>query len=511
MTYARPQPQAPIAPAPIRAGNGQDVGRIREIAEARLQAVPRLHTKAAQRRVADVGGVITFHDQRDNQGEIAALRWLRVAPLYAVEARVGDTLANLGADVLVQRMVAAVQAVNGHKTFVEAVLEFERLRAHMRQRGAHAAARAADGRANANDVCMFLETRRDDAHEQYAPPDGARAQYASAALNALSRPQKRGRTGVHAAPNARKKLKHLCDDWNVDIEIDQRVRIRNREPDGPGYVSEKAPAPPLFMMKGLQTVAADSSANPFARMIARALCLLAFGGFREEQTHLFGVLAVGTHDGRPTMYCKTKRKSKHAPTEYAIVPLSGVLNDDGAWMEGGADLMRSIGHDTDFFLPGFDAPPGKNANNPYAATRVLPAPMTQNQMDLSIAHVLSRDLGYDWSDARLYTRHSFKHFLPEIIGEAPAYREHLATEQCNDVMRWANSVLADNPSLLSGADRHRDKYIASIAGMPRNYSECAQVKRLRLVAQHHLDRAHRAITKAGAALPRFGGFELLEP
>ena len=180
-------------------------------------------------------------------------------------------------------------------------------------------------------------------------------------------------------------------------------------------------------------------------------------------------------------------------------------------MEGGTDLMRSIGHDTDFFLPGFDAPPGKNANNPYAATRVLPAPMTQNQMDLSIAHVLSRDLGYDWSDARLYTRHSFKHFLPEIIGEAPAYREHLATEQCNDVMRWANSVLADNPSLLSGADRQRDKYIASIAGMPRNYSECAQVKRLRLVAQHHLDRAHRAITKAGAALPRFGGFELLEP
>ena len=251
MTYARPQPQAPIAPAPIRAGTGQDIGRVREIAEARLQTVPRLHTKAAQRRAADVGGVINFHDQRDNQGEIAALRWLRVAPLYAIEARVGDTLANLGADVLVQRMVAAVQAINGHKTFVEAVLEFERLRAHMRQRGAQAAARAADGRANANDVCMFLETRRDDAHEQYAPPEGARAQHASAALNALSRPQKRGRTGAHAAPNARKKLKHLCDDWNVDIEIDKRVRIRNREPNGPGYVSEKAPAPPLFMMKGL--------------------------------------------------------------------------------------------------------------------------------------------------------------------------------------------------------------------------------------------------------------------
>ena len=46
--------------------------------------------------------------------------------------------------------------------------------------------------------------------------------------------------------------------------------------------------------------------------------------------------------------------------------------------------------------------------------------------------------------------------------------------------------------------------------MLRNYSEGAQVKRLRL-AQHHLERAHPAIMKAGGALARFGGFELLEP
>ena len=30
-------------------------------------------------------------------------------------------------------------------------------------------------------------------------------------------------------------------------------------------------------------------------------------------------------------------------------------------------------------------------------------------------------------------------------------------------------------------------------------------------AQHHLDRAHRAWLQAGAALPHFGGFDLLEP
>ena len=195
---------------------GSDIVRMREIARERLEKTPRLHTKAAHRLAADAGDVITYHAQRDNQGEIA----------------------------------------------------------------------------------------------------------------------------VHAAPAARKKLKHLCTEWFADLEIDRRVRIRTREPDGPGYVSEKAPPPPLFMMRGLQALAANPRANPFARMIARSLCLLAFGGFREEQTHLFGVLAISTHEGRSTMYCKTKRKKKDAPTEYAIVPLSGVLNDDGAWMHGGDDLMR---------------------------------------------------------------------------------------------------------------------------------------------------------------------------
>ena len=64
---------------------------MREIVRERLEKTPRLHTKAAHRLAADAGDVITYHAQRDNQGEIAALRWLLVAPQYAIEARIGDT------------------------------------------------------------------------------------------------------------------------------------------------------------------------------------------------------------------------------------------------------------------------------------------------------------------------------------------------------------------------------------------------------------------------------------
>ena len=504
----RTPPLRPAAYEPPRT-DAATIAEVRRVAQQRLLLLPRLHTKTAQRRAADEGELISFESQRENQCEMAGLKWLDVAPQYAIEDRLGDTITNLGAIATVDRMLTAAKSFNGHKHFIESVQEFVRLMSHMRSRGGPAADRASEGHANANDVCMFLESRRDDSYERYA--QGSRAPPASAALSAIAKPQKRTRTGASTAPSARKRLKHMRDVWRVNVEVDERVRVRAKPLHGQGAVSEKAPAPPLFMMKGLQGLAADSRANPYARMIARALCLLAFGGFREEQTHLFGVLAVSTHNGRATMYCKTKRKAKDAPTEYGIVPLSGITNDDGAWMQGGENLMATLPGDADFFLPGFDAPAGKRANDPYAAFRVLPAPMLQKQMDESIAHVLHRALGYEWDDARLFTRHSFKHFLPEIIQEAPLHREHDALEQCNDAMRWAGSVLSDNPGLLAGADKHRDKYVSSISNMPRNYSESAQVKRLRLIAQHHLDRAHRAITKAGAALPRFGGFELLEP
>ena len=512
---ARPPTVIQRLPPPRAAANepprtaAATIAEVRRVAQQRLMLLPRLHTKTAQRRAADLGELISFSSQRENQCELAGLKWLDVAPQYAIEGRLGDTITNLGSIATVDRMLTAAKSFNGHKHFTESIQEWVRLMAHMRNRGGPAAARANEGRANANDVCMFLENRRDDSYEQYA--QGGRAPPASAALSATARPQKRTRTGASTAPSARKRLKHMRDEWRVDVEVDDRVRVRARPLHGQGAVSEKAPAPPLFMMKGLQGLAADSRANPYARMIARALCLLAFGGFREEQTHLFGVLAISTHNGRATMYCKTKRKARDAPTEYGIVPLSGITDDDGAWMQGGENLMATLPGDADFFLPGFDAPAGKRANDPYAAFRVLPAPMSQKQMDESIAHVLHRSLGYEWNDARLFTRHSFKHFLPEIIQEAPLHCEHAALEQCNDAMRWAGSVLSDNPGLLAGADKHRDKYISSISNMPRNYSEGAQVKRLRLLAQHHLDRAHRAIMKAGGALPRFGGFELLEP
>jgi hypothetical protein len=46
--------------------------------------------------------------------------------------------------------------------------------------------------------------------------------------------------------------------------------------------------------------------------------------------------------------------------------------------------------------------------------------------------------------------------------------------------------------------------------MSQTYSEDAQIRQLRQLAQHQLDRVARALVTAGPSLPRLGGFDLLD-
>ena len=70
--------------------------------------------KTAQRRAADEGELISFESQRENQCEMAGLKWLDVAPQYAIEGRLGDTITNLGSIATVDRMLTAAKSFNGH-------------------------------------------------------------------------------------------------------------------------------------------------------------------------------------------------------------------------------------------------------------------------------------------------------------------------------------------------------------------------------------------------------------
>jgi hypothetical protein len=188
---------------------------------------------------------------------------------------------------------------------------------------------------------------------------------------------------------------------------------------------------------------------------------MSFAVLREEQTHLFGVLAALTHDGRTTLFCKTKRKLKNSPTEYLILPLSDVINNGGAWYEGGDESAGALPAGADFLLCAFEAPEGRNANNPYLATRTLHAAMESHQADMLIVNILHKEMGISFKQVRSFTRHSFKHFLPEIINTVPMHQEQDDIENCSEVARWADSTLASNPRILAPACGDRNPWTAS--------------------------------------------------
>jgi len=98
---ARPPTVIQRVPPPRAAANepprtaAATIAEVRRVAQQRLMLLPRLHTKTAQRRATDLGELISFSSQRENQCELAGLKWLDVAPEYAIEGRLGDTITNL--------------------------------------------------------------------------------------------------------------------------------------------------------------------------------------------------------------------------------------------------------------------------------------------------------------------------------------------------------------------------------------------------------------------------------
>lgn len=293
--------------------------------------------------------------------------------------------------------------------------------------------------------------------------------------------------------------------------MDNRIGVPLPNFGCPGRICEKAPPPPLRMMRDLQSLSADKRVAPAARQIARGCCVLAFATLRGEHTNAFGIMQLANHGGRITAYGKSRRKKKGAPTEYFILCMSGI-NEEQDWYENGGEALDNLPPDeVDYLVRSFSTAPGSgNANNPFKATRLENAPINHHQFDLAIAHVLVH-IGYSWSEARRYTLHSFKHFLPEVVDHVTPSKKAEASIIANHVGRWAGSLLAQQPQLLAIADPNRDRYIQNISKMARNYSESSQVAALRKHSQYQLDRVARAIRRAGKHLPLFGGYNWLEP
>jgi len=480
---------------------------VRKLAQDRLSALPNLCSKKAATLATDTGQLIRDHDKETNAKERSALLLLLHIPQNALEQSLGESLTGRSPIEIVNEITRRVRVTGGDPGRLEdALRDYHGLIQFVHQQGGLARSRAQQGTATAMDMNAYLDFRRDKAHVKYGLISHDPS---AAAMDPLQRPQKRSRDGSTSAANVLTKLKLLHDKWYFDLTVDNRV-VPDARIEGHGHIKSSSPCPSLFIMRGLQRIAGDPHVPPAVSHVARACCVMAFASLRETQTHRFGILRVSSHDGRLTAYCKTKRKKKNSPTEYLILPLSGIIHDNSAWFEVGGRAFLGLPPGSDFLTRGFEGPKGRDANNPFKATRMLNAPMLPKQFDLSVANILHTLLGFSWRDAQLYTRHSWKHFLPVVINSVPHADRANAIVVCNELSRWSGSTLSDKPHLLSCLDDNKAQFIQSISLMPQTYSEDAQIRQLRQLAQHQLDRVARALVTAGPNLPRLGGFDLLD-
>jgi len=448
---------------------------------------PNLDTKRQHKAATDAGtGLSGAMVKANNKIRVASLL-LQVVPPDVLEKAVSSPLCEISAQTAVDAIVMRVQRGSGQKQLEDAVRDWRGLTAHMAAQGGHARRRARCGSVSVLDLNLYLLFRQDRALMKHAGP-------ASAALHSDNVPRPHLRDGSSSTESVKTKFKVLEDSWSFDIPMDARVRVPSPHLDGPGRFSEKAPswAPPLRMMDLLQRLASDRHVKMAARQIARACCALAFATLRGEHANCFGIMHLATHFGRLTAYGKTRRKAKGCSLEYFILCLSGV-NDHTDWYDFGGKALDGLpAHLSGFLVCSFTGPRGKHANNPFFAMRLENAPMTTFQFDQAIAHVLVH-VGYPPQHARRYTRHSFKHFLPELLAKGPSEHREEAALITNHVGRWAGSLLAQKPQLLARSDPNQATFVQKISSMPRNYSESNQIADLREHSQYQLDRAYRAI------------------
>ena len=317
-------------------------------------------------------------------------------------------------------------------------------------------------------------------------------------------PLHRSRDGSSAAPGALDRLKTLRDTWKFDIPIDAAMLPAST---GIPKLVETAPCPTLYFMKVLQSVAADKSKPLAVRNVSWGSCISSFSVLRGEQTNHLGLLGIMTRRGRRIAWGKTPKKTrKHGRiiAEAFILPLCGVL-DDESWWSAGEDTLRHLPTPGHFAFCDFEAPPGRT-NDPYAATKMRVNAMPQRKIDLSIQEILVREAGISRDDARKFTRHSFKHFLGNITRSC----DDASTANLNNVElgRWAKSTLSSNPG-LAPADLHAQAFLLDVSRTPRVYSANADQLRLMDLSVQQLLRAHDAITRAGPALPIWGGWDWL--
>ena len=206
-----------------------------------------------------------------------------------------------------------------------------------------------------------------------------------------------------------------------------------------------------------------------------------FDGWQDEFLH--GVFLLDKHP------CPFKRRPRRF-----WVPERGLLGDK-RWMTALVETLTGYEDVCAVFLEN-DSPDG----NPFNATRVYPAAMAKTRVAVAkralYAHYVSAEAAAE------NTLHSERHFIPcvsEAGGEPP--------EDAVELGRWSGSTAQDAD--LEPVVRAQQCHRLRLGALPDRYGQVGKVTRVLGIITRQMDRARRAITLRGPALPRVGGWGLI--
>jgi hypothetical protein len=489
------------APRHIPPPQGQscgDTNTFRAAAHERLLRRPNLATESARRQAVAEGRTQTRAMEIERDCERSALQLACVIPPYALAQLLGENPAFLPIDEGLAMLVAIIRSRGGAKNLHEATNMWRRLLTRMDERGVRHNERAS--RVDTVDFLQHVETSamaksaRDKARRKRGPSDP-------------NAPPERSGDGSSAATGALAKLRSLAD-FYFDVAVD-KLHIFAPRGTGPPKRRDTAPTPSLAMMKMFQRVAADPTKPTAVRNLCWSKCVCAFAVIRAEQASHVELAREIIIEGNRFMCGITKKKTRagvRAIPEPFILPLSGVLGNDSWWTAGLATLDHLPAPGA-FLCCDFEAPRG-STNNPYHATAMRNNPMPQQKQDKAMQIILAQELGMSAFDAAKFTQHSMKHFMLDIT----SYLDDPETAKWNELElgRWSGSTLARDPH-LAPADRQSGDFLLNATRVSRVYSANSTMIRLCKLSQQQLTRAQGAITRAGAALPTFGGWHFLHP
>ena len=484
--------------APFLGPAAADIATLRAEAIRRLALKPNLKTAKARRQAVDEGRTQDSASELTRDAERAALELIAIYPAYALRSLLGERLEDISVDYAIQGVVNLVTPKGGGKWLHECCNMWRDLTQSMEARGVRH-----DERARQVDVQTFLNERAARAKGGAQPlPAAARARPDP------DEPIPRTRDGSSAAPGALAKLKTLRWPYGFDICTDSgRVSMPsvNRLPKQ----QETAPSPSLFLMKVLQQTAANRRLPRAVRNIAWASCLCAYAVIREAQASHFTITAEWQHMGTTILFGKTKRKVKkdgRTIAEPFILPLCGILDNED-WWYAGSETIDHLPEPGAFAACDFTSPRGF-ANDPYAATAQGNSPLAQGKFDKALRSILQREAGLSAGQAALYSRHCLKHFLGDITVHADDRNTASMTQ--TELGRWASSTLGRSPGLAPDA-HHAAAFVLDFSRTARIYSANADLRRITTLSIQQMRRAQRAIESAGAHLPVFGGWDLIQP